>query len=1023
MVNCKPKLIRWTGLLLFVWMGGGVLLAKAQTQINVSGTVVDENGTVLSDVNIGIAGGTALTQSAESGTFTLVVAANSQLVFSRVGYGRQTYQTGAASVTGITVTLKATQETIDEVVVVGYGTRNKNLFAGSAVSLDAEDLNRSSISVANMLQGRASGVQVSQNNGTPGAGLSIRIRGTNSINADSEPLYVIDGFPASEGIGMTIKPEDIETITILKDAASTSIYGARGANGVVLVTTKKGTDKKSQLNLNSSVGYQQVIDRYDLLGGYDYALRRNRMAEANGDLPPYGTGRLDSLKAGILGTDWQDEVFQVGHVNDHSLSFIGGTNKTGVYTSFDYLGQEGVVVHSKYRRIGARINVDHQVSDQFTLSARVFGNYGIQNDLPLAPSTINGFLKQVMSANPASTFDSGVPPQLDAQNPLHFVEAEDRKNTNYRTNGYFSMKYEPIHNLFLQADFGADLNRSEAFDFMPSTVPNASADKGRGSIVSFDAKELIANPTARYNRTFDKHNIGLLAGYNYQTYLYFEYGTNATNFGSDNLGYNNLGVAQSFSSYSARSRTNRASWFGRVDYDYDARYSLTATYRIDGSSVFGKSNKLGYFPSVAAAWNIKNEGFAHDVSWLSQAKLRVSYGLTGNDRISPGISLATYASNNSTKYTEDGLTTVNGIAVTRLSNQDLRWESTESLDVGIDVGFFNDRIVLVADYYDKYTDNLLLDRNIAPSTGFEFRTGNAGAVSNKGWEAAVQTVNIRNDHFEWNTSLNYSYNRNRVRSLGNNNADIYVGSVKPDGAANFEDPFIIRVGEPIGAINGYMYDGIVQPGDPVLTTTHPNAQPGDPKYVDVVPDGNLNTDDRVVLGTGVPTTFFGMTNSFGYKGFDLTVVLQGQAGGKLVNVQKLDMMDPLSTGNVLASTEPQTWTPDNPSGTLPQRGFYGTSHGGWVNSRFVESSDYLRLKNVTLSYQLPASLLSKIRVAQLQLYVNAQNLHTWTSYTGLDPEIGNLVSNDQQNRNVGRGLDFNAYPLAKMYIFGLRLTF
>ncbi|SEL67665.1 SusC/RagA family TonB-linked outer membrane protein [Parapedobacter koreensis] len=1022
MVNCKPKFIRLTSLLLLLWMGNS-LLVSAQTQINISGTVIDENGTLLSDVNVGVTGGSTLTKSTETGTFTLVVPANSSLVFSRVGYARQTYQTGDASVNALTITLQSEQETLDEVVVVGYGTRDRSLFAGAAVSLDAEDLNRSSISVANMLQGRAAGVQVSQNNGTPGASLSIRIRGTNSINADSEPLYVIDGFPSSEGIGMTIKPEDIESITILKDAASTSIYGARGANGVVLITTKKGTDKRSSLNINSSVGYQRIIDRYNLLGSYDYALRRNRISEQNGVIPPYSEGRLDSLQAGILGTDWQNEVFQVGHVNDHSLNFIGGTDRTGVYTSFDYLNQEGVVTHSKYSRIGARINVDHRVSDQFTLSGRVFGNYGIQNDLPLAPSTINGFLKQVLHANPASTFDSGVSARLDAQNPLHFIEAEDRENTSYRTNGYFSMKYEPIHNLFLQADFGADINKTEQFYFAPSTVPNASATNGRGSIISFDSKELIFNPTARYNRTFAKHNIGLLAGYNYQTYLYFEYGTTATNFSSDNLGYNNLGTAQNFSSYSARNRTNRASWFGRVDYDYDTRYSLTATYRIDGSSVFGRSNKLGYFPSVAAAWNVKHESFATDLTWLSQAKLRASYGLTGNDRISPGISLATYASNNSTRYTEDGLTSVNGIAVVRLSNPDLKWESTKALDLGVELGFVNDRIVLVADYYDKYTDNLLLDRNISPSTGFIFRTGNAGAVSNKGWEFSLQTVNVRNEHIEWSTSFNYSNNRNRVRELGSNDADIYVGSVKPDGAANFEDPFIIRVGEPIGSINGYLYDGILLPDDPALTTTHPNAEVGDPKYVDVNGDGILNTEDRVILGTGVPTSFFGMTNSLRYKGFDLTVVLQGQAGGKLVNVQNLDMMNPLTTGNVLAETETDTWTPDNPGGTLPQRGFYGTSHGGWVNSRFVESSDFLRLKNVTLAYQIPSKLLSKIRVSQLQVYANAQNLHTWTSYTGLDPEIGNLATNDQQNRNVGRGLDFNAYPLAKMYIFGLRLTF
>ncbi|WP_437920345.1 SusC/RagA family TonB-linked outer membrane protein [Sphingobacterium sp. LRF_L2] len=1021
--NKKEKKWTFLSVITFLVLISCVSTGIAQTKKTVRGTVRSADGVALPGVTVVDSLSATSTSTDAQGAFRIQVPAQAKLVFTSVGYKQDSYTVTGGEEQQINMILRSDEGLIDEVVVVGYGTRRKDLFAGSAVTLTPEDLNKSSISVANMLQGRAAGVQVSQNNGSPGAPLSIRIRGTNSINADSEPLYVIDGFPASEGIGLTINPDDIESITILKDAASASIYGARGANGVVLVTTKKGTEKKSNLSINSSLGYQDVVSRYDLLGPYDYAVRLNRLSVENGNSAPYSASRLDSLQAGYLGTDWQEQVFRTGRVQNHSINFIGGSSKTGVYSSFDYLNQDGVVIHSKYQRIGARINVDHAVSDVFKLSARVFGNYGIQNDLPLAPSTINGFLKQVLKANPASTFDSGISARFDAQNPLHFLEAQDRNNTGYRTNGYFSLKYEPIKRLLFQADFGADMNKAEDFYFAPSTVPTASATNGAGSITSIDTKELIFNPTARYGHTLGKSNLNYLLGYNFQTYKYFEFGTNATEFSSDDLGYNNLGTAKTFTSYSGKSRVNRASWFGRIDYDYDQRYSLTATYRIDGSSVFGASNKLGYFPSVAAAWNFKNEEWLKDNGLLSNGKLKASYGITGNDRISSGISLATFASNNGTKYTFDGESSVNGIAVTRLSNPDLKWESTKSVDLGLELGFLNNRITLETDYYNKRTDDLLLDRNISPSTGFVYRTGNAGSVSNQGFEISLQTVNIRNNEMEWSTSLNYGVNKNRVNSLGSNNADIYVGSFKPDGAANFEDPFIIRVGEPIGAIYGYRFDGILEPGDEALTTTHPNASVGDPKYVDLNGDGILDASDREILGTGVPTSTFGMTNNFGYKGFSLEVVLQGQAGGKLVNVQRLDMLNPISTGNVLAETLTETWTPENTSGTLPQNGFYGTSHGGWVNSRFVESSDYLRVKNVTLGYSIPEKFIKRARMQKLYVYVNAQNLFTWTNYSGLDPEIGNLATETQQNRNVARSIDFNAYPLAKMYVFGLQLTF
>jgi TonB-linked SusC/RagA family outer membrane protein len=999
----------------------GLTSEKTVQKILVSGVVKAQNGDLMPGVYVQEKGTGNGVVTDINGKYQISVDDKATLTFKMLGF--VTAEVQVAGKAAINVELATDQKLLNEVMVVGYGSKNKSTFAGSAVTLNAEDLNKASLSVANLLQGRAAGVQVQQNNGTPGASLSIRIRGTNSINADSEPLYVIDGFPTNNGIGFTINPEDIASLSILKDAASTAIYGARGANGVVLITTKNGKNKKGNLSVVSTLGYQKVVDRFDLAGPYDFAVRLNALFVSEGTTAPYKQSRLDSLKQGLIGTDWQSQLFRTARVQNHTVSFSGGNANTSIYSSFDYLDQQGVVIDSRYRRVGGRVNIDHAVSDKFKMTARVFGNYGIQNDLPLAPSSINGFVKQVIKANPASTFDSGVSAQLDAQNPLHFIAATDRQNSVFRTNGYFSLKYEPIKNLVFQSDLGTDINQSKVLYFAPSTVPAGVASKGLGTITDITETELIFNPTVNYSIRKSGHNFKLLLGYNQQQYVYNESGTIATNFSSNDLGVNNLGIAQTFSAYSGKTQIKRRSWFGRLDYDYQNKYIFTGTYRIDGSSVFGANNKLGYFPSAALAWRFNEEDAIKDLGIFSSGKARASYGITGNDRVSSGISLATFAGDNTTKYTFDGVSTVSGIAVTKLSNPDLKWEQTNALDLGLDFGFFGDRIILEADYYNKQTHDLLLNRSIAPSTGFITLFGNAGKVSNKGWEFSLQTVNVSSKSFKWNSILTFAYNQNKVLSLGSNNSDIYVGSIKPDGAADFETPFIIRVGQPIGAIYGYVYQGIVQKNDPVLKTTQPNSAPGDPKYADLNSDGIINALDRKVLGTGVPKMFFGFTNNITYKNFQLDIVTQGQAGGKLLNVQKEDMLNPISQANTLQQVITDTWSPTNTGGTVPAAGFYGTPHGGWVNSRFVESSDYIRIKNITLGYNFPSTLLKSIGIAQLNIYVNAQNLFTFTRYTGLDPEVGNLIDNSKQNQNAGRGIDFNAYPVNKMYLVGLRVTF
>lgn len=994
--------------------------ARAQQKISGVVTSVEDKGT-LPGVYV-VEKGTSNTAATDAkGAFNISVSSGATLVFRMIGYVTQEVKVDSRS--EYKIALATDVKVLNDILVIGYGSKNKSTYAGSAVTLSTEDLNKSSLSVANLLQGRVSGVQVSQSNGTPGASLSIRIRGTNSINANSEPLYVIDGFPTNNGVGFSVNPEDIASISILKDASSTSIYGARGANGVVMITTKSGKGQKSSINLDTYRGYSNVTKRFDLVGSYDYALRLNKLIGDDGGTPPYSATRLDSLKAGLLGTDWQDQLYRTAKMENYVVSFTGGNDNTSVYSSFDILDQEGVVIHSQFKRFGARVNVDHKISDKIKASGRVFGNYGIQNDLPLAPSSINGFVKQVLKANPASTFDSGVAAERDAQNPLHFLAATKRQNSVYRTNGYFSFNYEPIKNLVFKADVGTDINISKILYFAPSTVPAGVASKGIGTITNTTETELIFNPTANYTISTKGHTFQLLMGYNQQVYVYDESGSVGTNFSSDELGYDNLSIAQQFTAYSGKSKIKRQSWFGRLDYDYKNKYIFTGTYRIDGSVLFGPNNKLGYFPSAAVAWKFTEEDFVKDLGFFSSGKTRVSYGITGNDRINSGIALATFSGNNSTKYTFDGTTSVSGIAVTRLSNPNLKWEETTALDVGLDVGFFNDRLIVTADYYNKKTNDLLLDRSVAPSIGFQTLFGNTGRAENKGFELSLQTTNISNASFKWNSTFTYSANKNKVLSLGENNSDIYVGSVKPDGAANFETPFIIRVGEPVGSFYGYIYDGIIQQNDPVLTTTHKNAHPGDPKYVDADGNGIVNADDRRVLGQGIPTSFFGFTNNFTYKGFNLDIVTQGQLGGSLLNLQKEDLLNPVSQGNSLKGVINDLWSPENTSGTVPAFGFYGTTYGGWANSRFIESSDYFRVKNVTLGYTFNVSKLKSIGINGLNVYVNAQNLFTITKYTGLDPEVGNLPTNSQANQNAGRGIDFNAYPVNRMFLFGARVKF
>lgn len=1018
---------------LMLWLLACVYVPAAMAgplaKITVTGKVTSsEDGTGLPGANVLEKGTVNGTITDVEGNFSIQVDENAVLVISSIGFITEEIPLNGRTTIDVIMTQDIT--TLDQVLVVGYGVENKSKFTGAAVSLDAEHLNKSTVSVGSLLQGKVSGVQIFQNNATPGAAMSIRIRGTNSINAGADPLFVIDGMPVADGVGYSLNPSDIASITVLKDAASTAIYGARGANGVVMVTTKHGGAKKGTVDVHSYVGLQQVTDRVNLSGPYNYAVRMNYLADLQGNSQPYSDGLVDSLARGLVkGTDWQDKAFRTARIQNHTVSFSGGGKNTSIYASLNYLSQEGVIVNSKYKRINARLNLEQKIGEKLKMSIRSFTNYGVQNDLPLSPSTVNGFMKQVLRANPLATPDDELGATRDANNPLHFIAARDRKNITFRTQGYFTFDYEILEGLSAHLNMGADLNESKSYDFAPSTIPAGSSTNGLATIVEAEQQDLLLNPTLTYDRSFGLHNFKLLAGWNAQRTDYFETGITASDFSSDDFSYYQIGAANSFSAYTYKaSPIKRQSWFGRVMYDYQDKYFFTGTYRVDGSSVFGANNKLGYLPSAAVAWRFSEEQFGQNLRFLSNGKLRVSYGVTGNDRIPGGVTQSSFSSDNTTSYTFSGTTVVSGIATTTYPNPELRWEQTSSLDIGLELGFLNDRIILETDYYAKHTTDLLILKPTAPSTGYTEKLSNEAQVNNQGVEFSLQTKNINHTNFKWNTSITYAYNHNELVKLSSTSSYLLLGEFKPESNANYENPFILKKGKSIGSFYGYKGDGIIQAGDSVLTGTHKNGTAGDPKYKNLNGDNILDEDDRTVLGCGIAPVTVGITNHFEYKNFSLDMVMQGLMGGQLLNVQREDLLNPISSGNVLQAVNTNTWSADNPSGTIPAQGYYGTAHGGWVNSNFIEDADFLRLKNVTLAYNFPASMLQGKGFHAATIYINAQNLFTITSYSGMDPEVGNTVDidntlNKQQGKNVARGIDFNAYPVSKLYMLGVKLSF
>lgn len=983
-----------------------------------SGKVIDQKTKEpLAGATVHIKGTTHEVITNKDGEFSFITAQRAPLIYviSFVGYQQLEYKLEATKYADIE--LKGGNASLTDVVVIGYGTQRKSDLTGSVATINANTIKQSPVSSFDkILQGTVSGVQVTQTSGQPGSAVTIRIRGGNSIQGGNEPLYVIDGFPvyndnstanagviSGPGINAlaSLNPGDIESINILKDASATAIYGARGANGVVIITTKKGKAGENTISYDGYYGSQEVIRTLPLLNATQWALLKNDANKDANIAPAFTDEQIQKLGDG---TDWQAAAFRRAPIQNHQVTISGGDEKTRYAISGNYYNQDGVLQNTDFDRYSVRLNLDRIVSDKFKTgvtfsasktSAQVADN-SVVSTLLLIPPTVNIY-------DSTGKFNIRSPYEVALGNPINTLYNAINQTNTYRLLGNFYAEYRIIEGLTAKVTAGADIINNKQNRFLPSTLYEGSATNGSASVGSQFATTWLNENTLNYvTKLGNGNSLNVLVGYTQQTSKAESVIANGQRFVSDELAYNNLGsgsllVAPASGYYD----WSLSSFIGRVNYSIADKYLFTVTGRADGSSRFGENNKWGYFPSAAVAWNAGREGFIKSIETISTLKLRASIGVTGNQEIGQYQSLGTLTN---VSYLI-GNQLVTGFTPSRIANSDLSWETTTQYDGGFDLGLLRNRINITADLYYKKTTNLLLDVPLPYTSGQASSLQNYGTVQNKGFELSVSSDNIRGT-FKWSTNLVFSLNRNKVLSLGNG-VDYII-----------TNPLIVKVGEPLGSFYGYKTNGIFQLTDDIskLPTIDPaNTKPGDRRYADINGDGIITqADDRIIIGNAQPKFTGGVTNNFGYKGFDLSIFLQGSYGNDLFNQNK-QQLELLTGQQNVSITALERWTPNNPGNTMPRAKIDPAPVN---NDRFVEDASFLRVKNLTLGYNFPKSITSKLKAKQLRFYVAAQNLVTWTKYTGYDPEVS---TNGQSTLLMG--IDYATYPNYKSYLVGLNLTF
>lgn len=995
--------------------------AKAQQPqpiINASliGTVIDATTKEpIEGVTIQLEAVTHSVKTDQKGKFQFVTGQKLPftLILTFVGYQKKRI---IVNTSPAIIELVPSSEDLEEVVVVGYGTQKRRDLTGAVASLPENLLRQPVSSLDQTLKGGVSGVQVTQTSGQPGGGVSIRIRGGASIQGGNEPLYVIDGFPVynqteSTGVGSgtpvnplaSINPADIESIEVLKDAAATAIYGSRGANGVILVTTKKGKAGHVQLNYDGSIGVQRVLKNIDVLNAHDFAILRNEaLYDANPSLGPYQYRKQAEIDQLGEGTNWQKEAFRTGNIQNHQLALSGGAEKVQYFLGANYFDQQGVIANTDFKRLGFRSNINANPFDRLQVGANVSIN---KTNAQIAPTGIvNALLIMPPTATiyePNGGYTLRNPFENIFANPIATLKETTNTSNSLRILGTSFAQYRILEGLQAKVLFGVDLNNRDDKFYLPSYIYEGSGSKGEASLGNLDGISWLNENTLTYTGAIGQHNFNALLGFTQQENKNEVFRAGAQNFVTDDLLFNSL---QSGSTI-IRPSSDTYNWvlhsyLVRVNYNYANKYYASASIRRDGSSRFGADNKWGNFPSLAFSWRVANEPFFKQTfPGVSDFKIRTSFGTTGNQEIGQYQSLSTLYSLN---YLF-GNNLATGFASQRIPNKNLGWETTFQYDAGFDLAVLNNRLQFTIDYYYKKTKDLLLNVEIPWTSGYATSLQNFGSVSNKGVEFGLKSKNLQGN-LSWNTDLNISFNRNKVLTIG-------------EGAISYiSGNYIIKVGEPLGTFYGTVTDGILQLGEESskgALTGNANPKAGDRLYKDINGDGQFTTaNDRTLIGNAQPDFIFGISNTFSYKGFDLSFLIQGTVGNDLLNInrQNLEMF----TGQQNASIDAlDRWTASNPSQLYPRAKL---DPAPIFSDQFVESGSFARLKSLQLGYSFPKEWLKNAHITNLNLYLAAQNLLTWTSYKGFDPEV-------TSGSNVQIGTDAGIYPAAKSVSLGVSLTF
>ncbi|HNX65474.1 MAG TPA: TonB-dependent receptor [Bacteroidales bacterium] len=979
--------------------------------VKIIGVVKDEDKMPMTGVSIGAPGTSAGTYSDQNGNYTLEVPANAtKLIFSYIGYNQQ--EVFIEGRTTIDIQMQQKVQNLEEVVVVGYGSIRKKDLTGSIVSVRTDNLNSLPVpSIGDALQGRASGVQVISS-GVPGSDPTFLIRGVSSINSSS-PLFVIDGVPVTSGLN-TLNPRDIESLQILKDASSAAIYGSRGANGVIIVTTKRGNTEKSKLNLDYYYSVQQPVNMIKMLNASEYAAYNNEMLSNAGEATNPEWAEPSTLGKG---TDWLGELINPAPMQNISLSYSSNTGKLNTYTSVNYLNQEGIIINTGYKRLTVQFNSDNKVFDflkfgnNITLNHDIkrSGDYSLKNTMGSLPT------QTIYNEDGSFTNQNSLYPQWygGIDNPIGKATLNKNQTKGYNLIGSIFGELDVLRDFHFRTSFGLQLNLWDDRNWDPAHAWPAAPQTLASLYQRYNKTTTwLWDNTLTYNKVFNnKHSVSVMAGTSAQESTNEWIAGGRKGFISEETQVLDAGSATGATSNGGKEDWALFSYFGRVNYSYEDKYLVTATVRRDGSSRFGPGNRFGTFPSASVAWRISKENFFSPLTFINDLKLRAGYGETGNQEIGSNYP---YASSLAISNTSFNNTSVQMVYPLAMPNYGIHWETVKQTNIGFDASVLDNRIKLSVDGFVKNTTGMLVRGVVIITTGYDNKDDvnrpyvNAGKMQNKGFEVAVESQNLKGD-LTWTTSLNLTYVENKIIDLCDT-VPLTTGSI--DGNIN-QSAALHMNGHPGNAFFGYVTNGIFQTAAEVNNASLQNAgatQAGDIRFKDLNNDGVINEKDRTFIGNPNPKFILSLNNTFTYKGFDLNIFFQGAFGGDIFNANRLQT-EGMDAARNQSKEVLKRWTGEGTSNSMPRAVFGDPAQNNRISDRYVENGSYLRLKTLSLGYTLPEKYAGKIKASNLRVYATAQNLFTITSYSGIDPEVGI------------DGIDNNLYPLTRVFSIGANMSF